>query len=228
MQVSDCFVKPYQPGQELKNFPNIYTNLDKEFDYVYDMIPSFSHPPHSRLFVELGRKVVFKDIFYYIDMLYDNTPNTVIDVGCGLCTWKKWFPGIIGFDAESSIPESLLDFEDYFDKGFSKVNEKKYDCGLAINSLHYCAWELLPTNIHYAMNVVKDRFLFTVDFEAINSLPKDRTRFDLIVDLFELLITMPYNIIMFDSLAGRNLPAHIDKWSSVNGMVRFILEHKHV
>lgn len=215
-------LRPYTPDVVLKNFPLLDVELAQHYDRIYHTTTDFHVSP--RYLFESGIKITFRDIFYYIDLLYDQNPKTVIDVGCGECVWKQWFPNIVGFDP--NINEfSKQDFIDYFDLDFSQGHTQQYDCGMAINSLHFIQWGDIVNTIDMAMNIVKDKFLFTMNIEGIENSPKV-TIVEQIQIFHQILQTTQYNLIMFDSPIHRGVPeADFKKYYVLNGTIRFILEH---
>jgi hypothetical protein len=177
-----------------------------------------------RYVTETGLKIGYRDIFYYIDYLYNNQPTSVIDVGCGECIWKNWFPNIIGFNPVTN-EFSKQDFIDIFDEDFSKGHTKNWDSGMALNSIHFVPWNNVARQIELAMNIVRDQFLFTFNFKMIQykpNLPMD----ELILAFDNLLESLPYKIVLLDYPIQRGiLEKKVDHWSHINGHVRFILQH---
>jgi hypothetical protein len=224
-------INPYYSGVIPKNFPKIYDDIAKYYDRLFDMTVSDyamgDYGTTPRFNFEENIRVTLKDIYYYIDFLYDNGPSTIIDVGCGECIWKKWYPNIIGFDPKPS-KYSAADFIDYFDEEFSKNHTKHWDCGMALNSIHFIPWDKVPDQINAAMNMVNDRFLFTFNFAMIHQTPSsDRM---VVIKLFDDIIkSLDYNIILIDypdlnpTASEKNIEF---SWDGINGDVRFILEHK--
>lgn len=211
----------YTPGIKFRNFPDLDLDIAKYYDRVYDTI--VEHEITPRYFYETGLKICFRDIFYYIDMLYDNQPTNVIDVGCGECIWKRWFPDIIGFDPNRGT-FSNADFFDFFDEDFSKGHQKKWCNGMALNSLHFIDWKDIEKQIALALDIVKGRFLFTFNFEALRNAPS----LDTIENLkeFHSKIDKNFNIIMFDSPLLRGVPlTQVKNWGFINGTVRFMLSN---
>jgi hypothetical protein len=225
-------INPYTPGVELKNFPTLNEEIASHYDVLYDTVPDtdfLSMTPRFK--IENGLKIGFRDIFYYINLLYDNDPASVIDVGCGECVWKKWFPNITGFDTSVS-KWSAADFVDHFDEDFSKGHTKNYDCGMAVNSLHFVDWQDIPKQIDLAMNMVKDRFLFTFNFSMINHKP-ELSGVALISKFNDLIGSLDYEIILADYPLMHGIsesgPLNWGNWmnySGINGHARFILAHK--
>jgi hypothetical protein len=220
--MSDILINPYQPHVKFKNFLDLDSRLTKHYDHVFDMVIPFNIT--ARYFFELG-KVAFRDMYWYIDQLYDVAPSTVIDVGCGECTWKTWFPNIIGFDP-TVFSFSQSDFVDYFDSTFSQSHVGNYDCGMALNSLHFTTWHDIDAQIALAMNIVTKRFLFTINLKCLEHAPP-LENFDLVYEFRKKLNALNYNIIMFDSPLHQGFSdSDVTNTYHVNGHIRFILEHK--
>jgi hypothetical protein len=215
-------IDPYTSGCDFQNFVDLKGQILEYYDKVYDTIVNYHISP--RYFYETGLKIGFWDIFYYINRLYDNNPETVIDVGCGECIWKKWFPNITGFDPNTN-EFSQQDFVDFFDEDFSKNHYRMYDCGMALNSLHFISWNFIPKQIELAMNIVKKRFLFTFNFNVIKNSPNGLE--DQIKDFDEIIRSLNYEIVLIDYpfLRGINEEKNTG-WAHLNGNVRFILQHR--
>lgn len=216
-------INPYFLESSFKNFPNLDADILKHYDRVYDTTVDFEISP--RYFYESGLKIGFRDIFYYIDQLYNTQPTSVIDVGCGECVWKNWFPNIIGFDPNTN-EFSQQDFVDFFDPDFSKGHTQQYDCGMALNSLHFIEWNNILNQIDLAMNIVQHQFLFTFNFNVIKNKPKT-TLSELIVLFNDILASSKYKIVLLDYPSLRGIPEHrLSNLTYINGHVRFILSHK--
>jgi hypothetical protein len=216
-------INSYYPGVNFNNFPDLTERINSYYDRIYDTTVPFEITP--RYIYEMGLKIGFRDIFYYIDQLYNNNPKTIIDVGCGECIWKTWFPNIIGFDPNTN-EFTAQDFIDFFDNDFSVGHTNEYDSGMALNSLHFIDWKDIATQINLAMNIVNDRFLFTFNFASMNNLPTN-DMFKNIVDFRKILDESNYSLVMFDTpILRKTEKLKIENWSHINGTVRFILEHK--
>ena len=210
----------YRPDKKFKTFPDLDARMAKHYDRIYDTVCNFEISP--RYFYETGLKIGFRDIFYYIELLYDNQPSSVIDVGCAECIWKRWFPNIVGFDPNTG-DFSEADFIDFFDEDFSKGHHKKWDNGMGLNSLHFIDWANLEKQLNLALNIVNRRFLFTFNFKSMKNVPnKDM---DTLVQEFHARLSKNFKVIMFDSPLLRGVDnLQIENWAYVNGTVRFILE----
>ena len=107
-------INSYRPDTKFKNFPTLDEEINDYYDLLYDTVPDENYNLMTpRYQLEHGIKTGLRDVFYYIDCLYDNDPTSIIDVGCGECIWKNWFPNIIGFDPTPS-KWSRADFIDFF------------------------------------------------------------------------------------------------------------------
>lgn len=213
-------IRPYHPDIKFQKFPNLDQDLSEYYDRIFDTVMPFDMTP--RYVNEMGWKICFRDIFYYIDVLYDNNPTSVIDVGCGECLWKRWFPNIIGFDLNHST-FSQQDFVDFFDEDFSSNHPAAWHNGMALNSLHYIEWAFINSQIDLAMNIVKERFLFTFNFNVMSNVPK-LSMMSRVEQFREKLDRAPYEILLFDAPCLRGIDElQMTNWAHQNGAVRFIL-----
>ncbi len=222
MTDSNLLINEYRPGIKFKNFLDLDQQIVEYYDELFDTVADYEISP--RYIFERGLTIGFRDIFYYIDMLYDNQPNYIIDVGCGECIWKRWFPRIIGFDPNQN-KFSMQDFVDFFDQDFSQEHTNQYHTGMALNSIHFIDWKDIELQIDLAMNIVRERFLFTFNFNVMSNLP-NTTVVEQVKEFYSRLTKMNYKIIMFDAPVLRGVdPSQIDNSSHINGTVRFILEN---
>jgi hypothetical protein len=226
-------IDPYFIGKPFRNSKNLDSELKKYYDVIVEIIlDNDIRKITPRYRFEHGLKIGFRDIFYYIDRLYDNNPSSVIDVGCGECIWKKWFPNIIGFDPTPSI-YSNYDFIDYFDQDFCQGHQKNWDCGMALNSIHFVPWTSISDQINMAMNLIKDggRFLFTFNFQMLDKntdesvFPKNSSMMEKINFMDNIISSTGFKIIMIDYpyLQGIDEKS-VKDCAHINGNVRFILE----
>lgn len=213
-------VNPYSIDVKFKNFPDLDNQIKLYYNKIFDTVVDYEITP--RYFYETGLKIAFRDMFYYIDTLYNNKPRSIIDVGCGECVWKNWFPDIVGFDP--NINEfSKQDFQDFFDKDFSQGHADCWDNGMAVNSLHFIDWDKVNDQIDLAMNIVKKCFLFTFNFNVMYNVPNVPMK-EQVKLLYQKLLQSKFKIILFDAPVFRGIKEDkIMHWTHVNGTVRFIL-----
>jgi hypothetical protein len=222
-------IDPYYPKIPFKNFLDLDEQLQKNYDHLIDDLEELKELEITpRYIYEHGLKIGFRDTFYYIDRLYDTAPKSVIDVGCGECIWKKWFPNIIGFDPVHRV-HGAADFIDFFDEVYSANHKEHYDCGMALNSLHFVSWTEISRQIDLAMNIIRPggRFLFTFNFQMLNFYtPAVKTSIDEnIIKMHDIIKELNFNIVLLDFPHVRvvNKKLH-DNYCHINGHVRFILE----
>ena len=206
--------------------------LDSKITDYYDLIvddiseATFAMTPRYRY--ENGLKIGLRDIFYYINLLYDNNPTSVIDIGCGENIWKKWFPYITGFDPNPSAYASP-DFIDTLNETFSTQHQEEWDCGIALNSIHFVSWHNIGNQIKLAMSLIKDRLLVTVNFNVLDSFTQDisitaLSRTDKIELFTDILNKLGFTILMLDypSLRASDKTQYLE-YDRISGSVRFIL-----
>lgn len=216
-------INPYTPDRPFTNFPDLDPKIQQHYDCLFDTVVDFEISP--RYIYEAGIKIGFRDIFYYIDQLYNTRPESVVDVGCGECIWKKWFPNIIGFDPNTN-GFSQQDFVDFFDEDFSAGHTGHYDSGMALNSLHFVDWDYIPNQIDLAMNIVNKQFLFTFKFDMFTNKPQGSYE-KLISEFDQILKSLNYDVVLLDYPSERGIPmTALNHWTHLNGHVRFILSHK--
>ena len=229
-------IRPYYEEVQFKNFPNLDQDLIKHFDYIYHSYFPFPYSP--RFLYSSGIKFTIRDIYYYIDLLYDNNPTSVIDIGCGECMWKEWFPNITGVDYHMN-PWSRVDIVAEVDRPWLRDHYKNYDCGMALNSYwQEHTWQELPDVLHEMMGMVNDRFLFTGPLPRIKNRPgahlsTEENHESLVEHFTDLLNSLGYNIVLLDYPSHRGVPDWKVPWhdttpfmSPPHGNARFILEHK--
>lgn len=217
-------IDPYCSDSRFTNFGDLQQRLEEYYDRIYDS--TIPEPITPRYFYEHGLRIAFRDVFYYIDRLYDHRPSSVIDVGCGECVWKRWFPNITGFDPMTN-EFSQQDFVDYFDEDFSRGHVRHYDSGMALNSIHFVPWQQSTRQIVLAMNMVRDRFLFTFNFGSMSGVPLVAMPEQVLLFRQQLDSLTQYRIVMFDAPVLRGISARaIKDFAYVNGTVRFMLEHR--
>jgi len=217
-------INPYHPNIQLKNFIDLDDKLNEWYDYIGDYNPD---PPtgmnRSPRAIKDFRSTS-RDIYYYIDLLYDNNPKSVIDFGCGECLFKRWFPNIFGVDP-TPWPFGKADVTTPNITQFVKENKNKFDCGMALNSIHFGSFDEVRENINQCMTLIKSkgRFLFTVNIDSIIKFGKyDNSAEFVNTNSFynEVIKKLEYNILLLDVLDRKK----ITYIPPLNGDIRFILE----
>ena len=118
-----------------------------------------------------------------------------------------------------------------FSEKFADAHVEEYDCGMAINSLHFGKLTEVENNIVQAMRIIKPggRFLFTLSTGMIEShyitsklakAPPPRNLVDLTK---EMIVRLPYKLVLFDCAFDRlGYDFHI--LGHINGTIRFVFE----
>jgi hypothetical protein len=231
-------IQPYYPNAPFECFTNLDQSLDDYFDFIYDTTFPFTVSP--RFFYQSSIKFTLRDTYWYIDKLYKSNPSLVIDLGCGECEWKRWFPNITGIDTTNN-PWTMADIIGPVDNKFFKENQNKFDCGMSLNAVFLgwnTEWHSIVDQIHSMMGLVKDRFLFTatVNPQYISKLPEDLqspSNYNLLMRKFvDIISDSNYELELLD------IPSHRDgdnwsfNWNAVDFRrpphcnIRFILKHK--
>jgi hypothetical protein len=214
-------INPYYPGAHIKNFSELDEKLNQYYDYIndYDPVPRDWPTIATPRAVHGDFRSTSRDIFYYISWLYDNNPESVIDFGCGECFWKKWFPNIFGVDI-TKRPYSKMDLVIH-PAQFIANNQNKFNCGMALNSIHFYNLEKVTDNIRKCMTLIKSngRFLFTINVSMIQDVShfEEGWKTAITNDLYNNIKNMPYNILLLDIPKQEHRPY-------INGDIRFILE----
>jgi hypothetical protein len=214
-------IRPYNSNIHIP----IYDRMAEHYDIIVDGDINMRAP---RLWFD--NRVMFKDIVYYINILYENDPTLVADIGSGSNVWSKWFPNIMTFEPLPTEWGSA-DSEERFNYKFTKKYKKKFDCAMAINSLHYRSFDDIPDLLDMCMDIVNDSFLFTFNlkilykYEIEHQGPHKESFLlkynyeDGLEKINNILNSTPYTIKMFDHI-GNN-----DDLCGINGHVRFILQN---
>lgn len=222
-------INEYNSSIEIRNFPNLEKELEEYYDlFVVDEIVQNKLSPRGQFEYSIG----FKEIFYYISWLYDNNPQSVIDIGAGECFWKRWFPNITSLEPGGYASGENADFHMDFSEKFADAHVEEYDCGMAINSLHFGKLTEVENNIVQAMRIIKPggRFLFTLSTGMIRSyyvpnLSKNEglAEKDLVDLTKQMIMKLPYKLVLFDCAFDR-LGHDFHILGHINGTIRFIFE----
>ena len=202
-------IRPYTPDINL----DIYDEMSSHYDIMVDndtpnIVPRIWH----------DQRVMFKDIVYYISLLYENNPNTLADIGSGGSIWGNWFDNIFTFEPNPGEWSNTPDSNERYNDAFVYKYNKKFDCAIAINSLHYVHFDEVHNMVNKAMTLVNDRFLFTFNLKILCKFSDMDYDHDYALNrLFNILKNINYNIVMLDYVRS-------DYVAPLNGHVRVIYE----
>jgi hypothetical protein len=83
--------------------------------------------------------------FFYLNMLQENSPTTIYDIGCGWNIWKKYIPNIIGVDSVSQY----ADIKEEYNNEYVSKNYRSFDAAFSIN-MNFGLKKNVSTNTHEA------------------------------------------------------------------------------
>lgn len=90
--------------------------------------------------------------FFYLNLLLEKKPTSIIDIGCGANLFKKYVPNIIGLDA-NGIP--AVDIVDLFNESFAITNTQKFESAFSVNALHFIPITELSDQLNRFARLVK-------------------------------------------------------------------------
>ena len=90
--------------------------------------------------------------FFYILKLLEKNPKQIADIGCGSNFFKNFIPEIHGIDP---VENPNVDQLDYFDDVFSQGHTNRFDCAMAINSIHFISLNDISNQLRSFSNIIK-------------------------------------------------------------------------
>jgi len=90
--------------------------------------------------------------FFYIQKLLEKNPKVLADIGCGINFFKNFIPEIWGI---SRGAPSCVDEVAFFCDGYSVENTDRFDCAMAINSLHFISLTDITKQLNNFSNIIK-------------------------------------------------------------------------
>jgi len=182
--------------------------LYTEADGITEVTRDFSYKFPRAILQEQG--IFVCSSFYYIEMLLDTNPKVILDVGCGDNVFKKYIPQIVGLDPMSAN----ADIHERFDDKFVEQHTGKYDCAMALQSIHHVSLLKFVDRINQFGKIIKPggRGFFSTnlsklvsltelhEFAKIFDLSRQVTIFDYYCYLKKELKKLNYRIIAADVL----------------------------
>jgi len=138
--------------RNIQKIADLITEIHGDLDLdVYPIVRYLeSQTSRSRMrFSHCGWYTVLLDL---IDQIYENSPKTILDVGCGDNFLQEFFPEMIGLDQSDSA-----DIKGFMDPKFAHDNSEKYDSLIALNSLHFGGFRKCLLNVNSAIKVVRSK-----------------------------------------------------------------------
>ena len=111
----------------------------------YSPIVNYSTPRHPTSIFGVAP-------FFYILKLLEKNPKVLVDIGCGINFFKNFIPEIVGIEP-TDYPD--VDEIDFFDNDFSQGHTNKFDCAMAINSIHFISLKDINKQLTNFSNIIK-------------------------------------------------------------------------
>lgn len=144
------FNSTFRQSSVYKQLANDYPKLVLDVNDItsVDDDPTVYRMPRQAL-AEQG--IFTYGMFYYLNMLLEKNPSTIMDIGCGENPYKKYIPQLLGVDP--LFPAA--DIRDQFDNQFVEKHLGEYDAAFAIQSLHYISLLDVSTRINQFGKIIK-------------------------------------------------------------------------
>jgi hypothetical protein len=115
----------------------LYKKLQKDYEILIfedDLLKSQGRTPR-----QLAATRQFSVVpFYYLNILTDQNPSVIYDLGCGWNIFKKYIPGVIGVGAEPVDSGSYFgDIPGKVDSNYVREHQNYFDSVFSINALHF-------------------------------------------------------------------------------------------
>jgi hypothetical protein len=145
--------------------------------------------------------------YYYINFLLEKSPDTIVDIGCGVNYFKPHVPNLIGID---SNPDSNFDIFDHFDEDFANGHAHAYDSLISINTIHFAPITSVTERLLLIAKLIKpggrgfvtfnfETWLMYTDKDQINLLFGNVPQFDDIINyLNEQILQTGLDFIVVD------------------------------
>ena len=130
-----------------------------------------------------SKSIFYYSTFYYLGLLLETNPKTILDVGCGSNLFKKYIPQIIGFDNDPRFVEQV-DFTETYTTEFVEQNLSKYDCAMTIGVIHAVSLATIHKTIDEFGQLIKPggRGYFAINLRR----PMQNTELHEFAELFDL------------------------------------------
>jgi hypothetical protein len=90
--------------------------------------------------------------YYYIQWILEQTPKSIIDLGCGYNVFKSFIPGITGVDRRDDRNADIIDT---FNAEFCKKYYEQFDALISINTIHFSSIETITKRLLMVASLIK-------------------------------------------------------------------------
>ena len=158
--------------------------------------------------------------FFYILKLLEKKPKQIADIGCGANFFKKFIPEIYGIDP---VENPNVDQLDYFDDVFSQGHTNRFDCAMAINSIHFISLKDISKQLRSFSNIIKPggRGFVTLNVQRMIEVTKSSdqvTNVSLSIYIKQQVDQALPNVLSYDNYIHDGLN------QSMNGNIRIVFE----
>lgn len=198
--------------QEFKQ-TEIYNQLTKDYQTVlYELPMPDPYEIWPRRTTSAKESTFYYSTFYYLNLLLEKNPKTILDLGCGGNYFKNYIPQIIGIDPDVVQCGDTADIIDGFSEEFVQNNLEKFDCAFTIGAIHNVSLAKLADRINEFGKLIKQggRGYFAVNIRRSMQYTElhefaqlfDLTRQQTILDLYKVFRNeckkIDYKIIALD------------------------------
>ena len=158
--------------------------------------------------------------FFYILKLLEKNPKQIADIGCGSNFFKNFIPEIHGIDP---VENPNVDQVDYFDEDFSIGHTNKFDCAMAINSLHFISLTDITKQLNNFSNIIKPGGRGFVTLNAKRMIEVTKSSDQVTMEQLSLYIKQQVdqalpNVLAYDDYIQTELD------EAMNGNIRVVFE----
>lgn len=206
-----------------------YKQLVNDYQHVYESLEEFDDRFYTqpRRTYAADRSIFYYSTFYYLQLLLEKNPKTILDLGCGRNLFKKYIPQIIGLDNDPREIDSVDIYDNYSEK-FLNENLEKYDCAMTIGAIHDVSLTKISNRINDFGRLIKPggRGYFGVnlrrplqntaihEFAELFDLSRPQTFKDLYCVVHRQIEKIKYKIIALDITI---LDAEKDRYNEIKG-----------
>lgn len=200
------FVSEFTQGDIYKQLTNDYQHVHESFE-----LPDPWSPLPRRVEAAENQSTFYYSTFYYLQMLLEKNPKTILDVGSAGNYFKKYIPQIIGLEPDPRFAE-VTDIVGSYDSDFVNANLQKYDCAMTIGAIHAVSLTQLQETLYEFGKVIKPggRGYFAVnlrrsmqytelhEYAELFDLSRRQTMLDLYNVVKNIFENIQYKIIALD------------------------------
>ena len=135
------------------------TDIYKQITALADEIRRDKHVPINYKLTprrELWIRTASVNPFYYLHYIFENNPNCVYDIGCGMNWFKLFYPTIHGIGEETIESGNFYgDEHGNFDTQWARAHENQLEGLFAINSLHFIRLGFLKQRVEQVISCLR-------------------------------------------------------------------------